>query len=196
MSVSKQAQHAHQHLSKLGSKKLLEFLSTRGPRDIPTRYGEDPMIGLCRIVVGQQISGAAATKIWQSLEAQTGSRMVLFERLGQADPTLMGLSASKRKTLQHIVLMGELEVNKLAQSPMDNARERLLAIPGIGPWTVSMWQLFVQQAPDCWSDNDLILKRMSDELASECGIERSQWIERARPYRSYLALACWALKDA
>lgn len=195
MSVSQQAHHAYQHLIKLGSKKLSDFLVTHGPIEIPARYGHDPLIGLCRIVVGQQISGAAASKIWQSLEHQSGTRDDLLRRLGTGDEMLTGLSSSKRKTLQNIVLMGERQIESLHRGHPDVAQEALLAVPGIGPWTLSMWQLFVQRLPDCWSDNDLVLKRWSQVLADDANQGRAALIESARPFRSYLALCCWKLNS-
>ena len=64
MVFSETAQDAYDHIIKLGSKKLSEFVEWTGPIEIPVRYGEDQLLGLARIVVGQQLSNQAASSIW------------------------------------------------------------------------------------------------------------------------------------
>ena len=71
----------------------------------------------------------------------------------------------------------------------------MLAVTGLGPWTVSMWELFVLKSPDQWADNDLILNRISTELAADAKLERHKLIEKAAPFRSYFALYCWRFND-
>jgi 3-methyladenine DNA glycosylase/8-oxoguanine DNA glycosylase len=58
-----------------------------------------------------------------------------------------------------------------------------------------MWELFVLGHQDQWSDNDLILRRVSEELAADAGFDRITLIEAAAPFRSYLALYAWRLND-
>jgi DNA-3-methyladenine glycosylase II len=187
--------NAFQHLSKLGSKKLSDFIAQTGPIEIPMRYGNDPLMGLCRIVIGQQLSGRAAQAIWARIETQyptRNARLLAFQTPGIP---LEGVSKNKIKTLQAIALLGELGLNQIKSLTLSERYARLTALKGIGPWSVAMWNLFVLGEPDCWSDGDLILKRVSSQLTAEIGMDREEWIELASPFRSYLALYLWAFND-
>lgn len=195
MVFSIQALNASQHLSKLGSKKLSDFIAQTGPIEIPCRYGDDPLMGLCRIVIGQQLSGRAAQAIWTRIETQFPTRNARLLAFQATDVTLEGVSKNKAKTLQAIALLGEKGLGQIASLPPPERDARLIALKGIGPWSVAMWNLFVLGEPDCWSDGDLILKRISNQFAAEIGIDREQWIECASPFRSYLALYLWAFND-
>ena len=59
-----------------------------------------------------------------------------------------------------------------------------------------MLVLFVLKNSDVWSDGDLILKRISDLLAGEADMDRTEWISSAAPFRSFLALYCWKLNNS
>ena len=74
MAYSELAKNAYHHLTKLGPKKLSEFIESVGPIDIPVQYGDDLLLGLSRIVVGQQLSNQAARSIWDRLVTQYPQR--------------------------------------------------------------------------------------------------------------------------
>lgn len=189
------ALHASQHLSKLGSKKLSDFIARTGPIEIPARYGDDSLMGLCRIVIGQQVSGRAAQAIWSRIETQFPTRHARLLAFQSPDITLDGVSKSKRNTLQAIALLGDSGIEEIKTLPPSERDARLIALKGVGPWTVAMWNLFVLREADCWSDGDLILKRISNQFATEIAMDREKWISHAAPFRSYLALYLWAFND-
>ena len=89
---------AKDHLIKMGSKKLSEFIESIGPIDIPVRYGDDLLLGLSRIVVGQQLSNQAARSIWERLVTQYPQRSKLIDALKNSETPNTGLSASKKAT--------------------------------------------------------------------------------------------------
>ena len=186
---------ASDHLTKLGSKKLSVFVLQHGPIEIPARYGDDPLMGLCRIVIGQQLSGRAAHSIWTRLVTEYPERQARLAAFASPEAILSGVSNSKRNTLQVIALLGDSGIERLCRLPSEQRDAELVALKGIGPWSLAMWRLFVLGDADCWSDGDLILKRVSAQLAEEIGVERRAWVEKAAPYRSYLALYLWAMKD-
>ncbi len=195
MIFSESAQSAYRHLTKLGSKKLLEFVESTGPIEIPSRYGDDYLIGLARIVVGQQLSNQAAKSIWERLSSSFVERSKLLEALHNPETPGTGLSNSKKRTLSALVSLGDSWVSTLVQLPEDKRRAALLEVWGLGPWSVAMWELFVLQNPDQWSDKDLILNRVSNQFATELMIETTAFVNRAAPFRSYLALYCWRFHD-
>lgn len=195
MVFSELAQNACHHITKLGSKKLSEFVELTGPIEIPTRYGNDQLLGLARIVVGQQLSNNAATAIWERLSSRFVERSELLDALLNPETPDTGLSNSKKRTLSALVSLGDSWVSTLVQLPEDERRAALLEVWGLGPWSVAMWELFVLQNPDQWSDKDLILNRVSNQFATELMIETTAFVNRAAPFRSYLALYCWRFHD-
>ncbi len=196
MIFSESAQNAYSHITKLGSKKLSEFVESTGPIEIPGRYGEDYLLGLARIVVGQQLSNQAAQSIWERLSLRYQDRSALIDALRDPETSDTGLSASKRRTLNELMHLGDAWIAEIATRPEFKRREALLAIWGLGPWSVAMWELFVLQSTDQWSDNDLILRRISEIFAADAGIDRNELIQKSAPFRSYFALYCWRFNDA
>ena len=195
MMSSDSAFAASQHLTKLGSKKLSQFIEKVGPIDIPQRYGEDPLMGLCQIIVSQQLSNQAARSIWTDICHTLPDRSDRLRSLAQDESKHLGLSRAKRRTLNTLLKHEESWFKTLIQSTPEERFQALTNLWGIGPWSVAMLELFVLKNPDVWSDGDLILKRISESLADETNMGRAEWIGSAAPYRSFLALYCWKLKD-
>ena len=195
MMSSDSAFDASQHLTKLGSKKLSQFIEKTGPIDIPRRYGDDLLLGLARIIVGQQLSNQAAASIWRRLETAYPQRSRLLVALADVTTPDTGLSASKQRTLGQIMELGDGWILRIAKLDAEQRSQMLLKVWGIGPWSVAMWELFVLGHPDQWSDNDLILRRVSEELAADAGSDRIMLIAAASPFRSYLALYAWRFND-
>jgi AraC family transcriptional regulator of adaptative response / DNA-3-methyladenine glycosylase II len=61
------------------------------------------------------------------------------------------------------------------------ARERLRALPGIGPWTAEYVALRALADPDAWPGTDLVLRRAARDL------DPDRW----RPWRGYAAQHLW-----
>ena len=62
-----------------------------------------------------------------------------------------------------------------------DARRRLMALPGVGPWTAEYVAMRAMADPDAWPATDLVLARTAS------GID----IERLRPWRAYAAVHLW-----
>lgn len=195
MIFSESAQNAYSHITKLGSKKLSEFVESTGPIEIPGRYGDDYLLGLSRIVVGQQLSNQAAKSIWERLSLRYQDRSTLIDALRDAETSDTGLSNAKKRSLSEILMRGDDWINAIAAEDESERQKQLLAIWGLGPWSVAMWELFVLKNPNIWSDGDLILNRISTNLALDLNINQSEFVASAAPFRSYLALYCWKLND-
>ena len=106
-----------------------------------------------------------------------------------------GLSASKKRTLSELIHRGDNWIREITIQSEAERREVLLDIWGLGPWSVAMWELFVLRNPDQWSDKDLILRRLSIDFAKDLRETATAFVERASPFRSYLALYCWQFND-
>lgn len=76
------------------------------------------------------------------------------------------------------------------QSALDieAAAARLLALPGVGPWTVAYLRMRLLGDPDAFPAGDLVLRRA---LANRSAAEVTAMAEAWRPWRSYAVVALW-----
>ena len=181
------------HLASLPYPKFAQFVQQTGPLDLGDRYVADPWQALVRTVIGQQVSTAAARSIWLKVQSQLehGS---LFELVLDTPERLegCGLSNSKLKTLTGVLTAGragELDLTALARADYPTREKALLPFWGIGPWSVQMFSMFHANDPDVWSPGDLVLRKGLAQFAEDH--DPDDFLDAARPYRTYLALYCW-----
>jgi AraC family transcriptional regulator of adaptative response / DNA-3-methyladenine glycosylase II len=165
-----------------------------------------------RAVLGQQVSVAAARTaavrlvhaLGELLPAPDGALTHLFPTaaaIAAADPdALPGGPARRRATLQ--ALARGLAEGDLAIDPgSDRAalRARLLAVPGIGPWTVEYIALRALCDPDAFLPTDLGVRRALERLGRQHPALRdgcpprtaARLAERWRPWRGYALVHLW-----
>jgi len=156
--------------------------------------------GLAWIVVGQQVSTASATAIWnrlrQRLEPATPE---VFLRLSDEDLRVAGLSAGKVRTLRAVatdIVEGRLPLDRLPDLSADEAHDLLTRVKGIGPWTADVYLLFCLGHPDAFPSGDLAVQEAA-RLAY--GLERrpdaktlTALAESWRPWRGVAAKVLWA----
>jgi AraC family transcriptional regulator of adaptative response / DNA-3-methyladenine glycosylase II len=161
-----------------------------------------------RAIVGQQVSVAAARTLAARIAARyrpdgdtphdgDAGRLLPFpaaETLAEAD--LSGLSMTTRgaatvRSLAQAVASGELSLDR----GVDRAgtRARLLALPGIGPWTADYVALRAFGDPDAFPAGDLVLRKQAAALGlPEREKDLTTHAERWRPWRAYAAVHLWA----
>ncbi len=155
--------------------------------------------GLARIIVGQQVSVASATAIWE----RTAAACVPFEPatlLALSDKGLAGagLSRPKIRTLRAIAAAcaDGLDLTRLDDRSDQEIHDALTAITGIGPWTADVYILFCLGRADGWASGDLALQvavQRAFELTDRPGKdERLELAERWRPWRGVAARLLWA----
>jgi DNA-3-methyladenine glycosylase II len=71
--------------------------------------------------------------------------------------------------------------------------ERLREIRGIGQWTCDMTSIFYFGDPDVWPSGDLSVTKEFNRFVGDEQI--TGVVERFRPYRSYLAVSMYRLRD-
>jgi DNA-3-methyladenine glycosylase II len=161
------------------------------------RHGFD---GLCWIIVGQQVSVAAANAIWARLEGNFPQRTPQDFLL--ADDALLkasGLSAPKMRTIRAMsqaIQNGVLDLDALATMPADDAKASMVRVKGIGPWTADIYLMFCLGHADAFAPGDLALQeaiRLCFRL-EERPTERETMLiaERWRPWRGVAARVLWA----
>lgn len=202
--VSVQIQACFAAIAEELSPALAEAIATIGPIDlVPRRDAPFPEV-LCRAVVGQQLSVAAARTIWgRVVDSATGSesQRSLIEHLAQAAPATLracGLSAAKAKAMRAIAFAsqaGELEADELSRLDHSERSQRLTCLWGVGQWTADMMGIFYFADPDIWPDGDVTARKTLEKLTST----RRKTIRTAarfNPNRSHLALYMWQYADA
>jgi AraC family transcriptional regulator of adaptative response / DNA-3-methyladenine glycosylase II len=150
---------------------------------------------LVRAIVGQQVSVAAARTLLGRIVDRCGPVVELGPETDQVSrlfPTaaslaaadLGGLGLTGRRTATLRAAAAEAASGGLLLEPGDDlseARRRLVALPGVGPWTAEYVALRALADPDAWLGSDLVLARAA------AGIDT----EQLRPWRAYAALHLW-----
>ncbi|MBS2532333.1 DNA-3-methyladenine glycosylase 2 family protein [Catenulispora sp. NF23] len=116
------------------------------------------------------------------------------ETLAEGDYEGLGLTRRTAATLRALataVAGGELTLDRGVDRAQ--ARAKLLAVSGIGPWTADYIALRVFGDPDAFPVGDLIVRRQAERLGLP-GTEKAllEHAEGWRPWRAYAALHLWA----
>ncbi len=155
--------------------------------------------GLARVIVGQQLSVASASAIWERTAAAC-TPFTPHVLLALADEQLVaaGLSRPKIRTLRAIAAAcaGELDLARLEHASDENVHAVLTEVTGIGPWTADVYIMFCLGRADGWAPGDLALQIAVQHalgLDERPGSEEMRAIaERWRPWRGVAARLLWA----
>ncbi|MCX7349272.1 MAG: DNA-3-methyladenine glycosylase 2 family protein [Alphaproteobacteria bacterium] len=174
------------------------FLAVVGRHGMPSLRHADPGLeSLLRIVTDQLISLKAGEAIWARLALRFGS-FAPGDVLAATHEELrsLGLSGAKARAFQGAARAfseGHFEGSRnLTEAELQS---RLTDIPGIGPWTASIYLLMSGRAADAWPTADLALQVAAQELLAlgqRPSIRQMADLgEPWRPYRSAAALLLW-----
>ncbi|MHA3840653.1 DNA-3-methyladenine glycosylase family protein [Sphingomonas aestuarii] len=164
------------------------------------RIREPGYATLLRTIVGQQVSVAAASSVWNKLDAALGGRADDPDALlAASDEVLKGAGLSRQKlgyarSLAGLVTSGELDLHNLPTDDEDAIAE-LTKIKGIGRWSAEIYLLFAEGRADIWPAGDLAVQieigRLlgHDERPSEKAIR--ELAENWRPHRGAAAIFAW-----
>ena len=158
-----------------------------------------------RAVLGQQVSVAGAVTHTARLVSAYGEPLSepvagvthLFpasEALAGADPEAMAMPRSRARALiglARALANGELVLD--AGADREQVLCRLLALPGIGPWTASYVAMRALRDPDAFLPSDLGVRRALERLGEDGRpASAARLAERWRPYRAYGLQYLWA----
>lgn len=158
-----------------------------------------------RVVIGQQISIGGARTITRRLVEAFGKPLDVAdgplthafptpETLAEAGPAglrALGLTGARAATVVELARRladGELVLDPGADRA--EARRGLLAIPGIGPWTVEVIALRALRDPDAFPASDLGVRRAAERAGVEDPGRRA---DRWRPWRGYATQYLWTV---
>ncbi|MGZ6544185.1 MAG: DNA-3-methyladenine glycosylase family protein, partial [Actinomycetota bacterium] len=104
-----------------------------------------------------------------------------------------GLTTARAATLRRLaelVASGDLDLSGTADR--EATTERLLAVPGIGPWTAAYIAMRALQDPDAFPVGDLGVRQGFVALGlPPAPADTLAYAERWRPWRSYAVMHLW-----
>lgn len=153
---------------------------------------------LCRSIIGQQVSVAAARAINQRFETTTNLSPLKVVNLKEEQIKEIGLSKQKTNYLKdlsaHFVDNPEI-YNHLDKQPDQDVIDELVAVKGIGPWTAQMFLMFTLQRPDVFAPDDVGLQKGVVKLYGlESVPPKADLIkiaEKWKPYRTVASFHLW-----
>jgi len=164
----------------------------------PLRRREGGFVGLCSIVIGQQLSVASAAAI-------RGRMMAAFDpfhhdsvRRARTDKLQrIGLSGAKIRTLKAIgtaVSKGDINLDALVDMDADDAHNELIKLHGIGPWTADIYLMVCLGHADAWPSGDLALQEAARHaLGLRTRPDAKKMVRLAKIWRPYRAVAAHLL---
>jgi len=171
------------------------------------RLGEPPVWGrrpgfatLIRIILEQQVSLSAARTLYRRLQSHLGEVTPrAIHGLELTGLRQLGLTRQKYGYCHGLaarMLAGTLDLGAVARAPDDSGRAMLLAVPGLGPWSVDIYYLMALRRPDVWPNGDLALAvalREVKRLRTLPSPRQQQFFaETWAPWRSVAARILWA----
>ncbi len=153
---------------------------------------------LARSILGQQISRAAASSIWNRMKDQACHTASVIATKTPDEMMPLGLSRRKAEYLVGIaseIISGQLDLPNLATLTGEEVQVRLMTIRGIGAWTANNYRLFALGDMDAWPFNDLALqegmKRLKGLAERPDGKIMQDMGTPWQPYRGAGALMLW-----
>jgi len=159
-----------------------------------------------RAILGQQISVRAARTLAGRIVTRAGTTLDreqtvegvthLFptpEQLAAAPLEELGITRRREETIRRLaelVASGDLTLAEGADHEV--VRDALLAIPGIGPWTVAYISMRAFRDPDSFPANDLGVREGFQALGLPTTVSAiTEHAERWRPWRGYAVMHLW-----
>jgi 3-methyladenine DNA glycosylase/8-oxoguanine DNA glycosylase len=172
----------------------------------------DPFEGICRAILGQQVSVTAASTMVDRLvrllgepAPDLGSSFFLSfpppSAVAAAGPEALastGLTRAKANALHTVAKAaaeGQLDFERLRRGTAEASHAALVALPGIGPWTASYVRMRTLGDRDAFPASDLgVVKALRALLPQGDRLTIEEIVslgESWRPWRSYATLHLW-----
>ena len=150
---------------------------------------------LLRAMVGQQLSVAAASSIWQRLIDADLTNPKMIKAVSDDILRAQGLSKQKvryaRSLIEH-----DIDFESLSTINDEQVLEILTAVAGIGRWTAEMYLLFSLGRADVLAVDDLAIKVAAMDLLNLVERPTPKQLKKATenwsPHRSAASLLLWS----
>lgn len=186
---------ATRHLAKR-DKVLRKLIKTYPQAEIISRG--DAFQTLARSIVGQQISVKAAASIFGRFAALVG-KMTPAAVAALSDESLRACGFSGQKVayvkdLARRFDTGEVKPRRWSRMEDEAIIEELVAVKGIGRWTVEMFLIFHMKRPNVLPVDDLGLRRAMERHYNEGSpLTRAEMRAIATAWTPFCSVATWYL---
>lgn len=180
------------------SDKVLE----KAIKDLKPEYLEkkEPSFeALVKIITGQQLSGSAASTIFNRLKKLFDNKEITPQLINKSDSQKIlkcGLSNAKSKYITELSDKFLEKPNFLDEIQKKNSKdiiEELQQLKGIGIWSASIFALFYLHHPDIFVWGDVSIKKSIKLLYEKKEIEDEEIIQITNPWKPYRSTACLIL---
>ena len=185
----------------------LVALVAKAPGQRIPRTVDEPELAL-RVVLGQQVSVKAARTHAARIVAAYGQPLTdadgglthvfpAIEHLAEIDPVHLAFPKSRQRSLISLIAaLADGDVLLDAGCDWNLARQQLLALPGIGPWTAEVIAMRGLGDPDAFPATDLGVLLAARQVGLPDGSRAlNEHSTRWRPWRSYAAQHLWTALD-
>jgi DNA-3-methyladenine glycosylase II len=176
---------------------LARIVSAFGPPPLWER--EQGFHSLIHIILEQQVSLASAQAAYTRLEKAINP-LSPKNFLGLTDKELKQIGFSQQKSrygreLAKAILDGSLRLSELTRLDDGEAKERLMNVKGIGPWTADIYLMMALGRTDIWPMGDLALEVALQKVkglpARPTPEEARKLSDRWQPWRAVAARLLW-----
>ena len=163
-------------------------------------YREPVFQTLVRSIVYQQLSGKAASTIFNRLAAAVGADPMAPEAILKLRPQKMrALGLSKQKTiyireLARLTRDGAIQFERLPEMEDAAIIETLTRVKGVGVWTVQMFLMFALKRPNVFPTGDLAVRAAIKKAYGLEALPTPAEMEAiAASWHPYKSVASWYL---
>jgi DNA-3-methyladenine glycosylase II len=181
-----------------GDPQLAGIVADHGP---PPLWDRTPGFAtLVRIILEQQVSLASAAALFTRFEKHCDGPVTPARVVAVGESGLLSLGFTRQKARYVVGLAGQLEsgsiqLERIERLADDAARDALLHIPGVGPWTAGVYLLMALRRPDVWPPGDLGLHKSMAEVRGLKTVPTSEqaaaYARRWSPWRAVAARLLW-----
>ena len=158
---------------------------------------------LVEIVIAQFISTSAANSIFQKIKDNFSSEYLNekhFQNLSIIQIKKLGLSTNKAKTIKELSnLYLSKNIEDLSNLNNKELNQTLLSVFGIGPWSVSMFEIFCIGKLDVFTSKDAGLRlamNNSGMIKSESNWDLyDEYAKKWEPFKTIASLHLWKTVD-
>jgi AraC family transcriptional regulator, regulatory protein of adaptative response / DNA-3-methyladenine glycosylase II len=185
----------------------LSALVAKAPGQRIPRTVDEAELAL-RVLLGQQVSVKAARTHAARIVAAYGQPLTdaggglthvfpSIEQLAEIDPIHMAFPRSRQRSLMSLVeALANRDVILDSGCDWNRARQQLLALPGIGPWTAEVIAMRGLGDPDAFPAADLGVLLAAKLVGLPKDVRAlTEHSARWRPWRSYAAQHLWTVLD-
>ena len=195
-------------LNKKSLIKAVEYLEVRDRhlKLVVSKFGPPPLWEreegfktLIYIILEQQVSLPSAKAAYDILLKKIGSVTYFnFLKLSDVELKLIGFSRQKTsygRNLADAIITERLNLTELSDLDDAQAKEQLMNIKGIGPWTADIYLMMALGRPDIWPNGDIALASAVQKLRGIASRPSFEELNRMslkwKPWRAVAARILW-----